>query len=219
MTKIIKIYPEKSQFEQLKEAVEVIQKDGVIGYPTETVYGLGANALSTKAVEKVYQLKGREQTKPILVIAQNVDQVNSLVGSFPNVAMSLAKAFWPGALTMVFKASPDLPQQLLGGGDRIGIRVPGNRICLELLKICGVPITSTSANISGQKNPISAQEVFENFGNKLDLIIDGGPSPSRTPSTVVSVEDEQVNLIREGAIPKYRIEQAIGKITDEKKER
>jgi len=216
LMKILKIDPEKPQLELLKSVAEIIMKDGVVGYPTETVYGLGANALSSLAVEKVFYLKGREKNKPILIISSAIEQIKKLVSSFPEKAEILAKAFWPGPLTMVLEASAQLPELLLGGGNRIGIRIPDNKICLELLKLFGVPITSTSANISGQKNPISAQEVFENFGDRLDLIIDGGTSPSRIPSTVVSVDMDSIILIREGAIPKFEIEQAIGKLTNEK---
>ena len=218
-TKNIKINSKKPQLELLRNVAEIIISDGVIGYPTETVYGLGANALSDIAVEKVFELKGRERNKPILIICSDIEQVKSLVSSFPAYAEMLAAAFWPGALTMVLRADPRLSRLLLGGGNQIGIRIPGNNICLELLKICGVPITSTSANISGQKNPISALEVRENFGNKLDLIIDGGNSQSRIPSTVVVVEKDTVKIIREGAIPKLKIEQVIGNFTDEKETR
>ncbi len=218
-TKILKINTGKPQLELLKSVAEIILNDGVIGYPTETVYGLGANALSDIAVERVFGLKGRERNKPILIIAANIEQVKSLVLSFPGKAVTLAGTFWPGALTMVLKAGPRLSRLLLGEGNQIGIRIPGNKICLELLKRCGVPITSTSANISGQKNPISAREVLENFGNKLDLIIDGGRSLSRIPSTVVAVERNTVTLIREGAISKFEIEQAIGNLIDEKEKR
>ena len=218
-TKILQINNQRPQLEQLTSVAEIILNDGVIGYPTETVYGLGANALSETAVEKVFQIKKRERNKPILIIASNIEQVKSLVLSFPNIAKMLAHVFWPGALTMVLKKAPHLSKCLSGGGDQIGIRIPGNKICLELLKRCGVPFTSTSANISGQKNPISAQEVLENFGNKLDLIIDGGMSPSRIPSTVVAVENDAITLIREGAIPKFEIEQVIGNIIDEKEKR
>jgi len=219
MTKIFNIHPERPDLELLREAAKVILKNGVIGYPTETVYGLGANALSDAAVEKIFELKGREKHKPILIIAAELDQVKKLVASFPAKAEILAQAFWPGALTMVLEAAPQLSKLLLGGGNQIGIRIPGSKICLELLKYCGVPITSTSANLSGQKNPISASEVRENFGDKLDLIIDGGESQSSVPSTVVVVAADNIKLIREGAISKSKITQVIGSFADEKEKR
>jgi L-threonylcarbamoyladenylate synthase len=213
--KVLKIDPDNPEIGLLNQAAEIILNDGVIGYPTETVYGLGANALSDLAVEKVFELKNREQNKPILIIATEIEQVKQLVPRFPDTAMSLANRFWPGPLTMVFEAASHLPKLLLGGGNQIGIRIPGNKICLELLALCGVPITSTSANITGKQNPISAKEVIENFGNKLDLILDGGTSLLRIPSTVMKIDDDHVTIIREGAISKITIEHEIGKIIDE----
>jgi L-threonylcarbamoyladenylate synthase len=212
---ILKINPAHPEPDLLNQAAGIILRGGVIGYPTETVYGLGANAYNSSAISKVFELKAREATKPILVIAGNTEMVKKLITSFPESAARLAGVFWPGPLTMVLEASAHLSESLLGGGNRIGIRIPGNQICLELLKRCGVPITSTSANISGQRNPISAMEVFENFGDHLDLIIDGGVAPSRVPSTVIGFEDDEVTLIREGAISKITIEQAIGRKMNE----
>ena len=207
--KFITLDPIHPEQKKLGEAADIILSDGVIGYPTETVYGLGANALSDTAVEKVFDLKGREKNKPILIIAAELDQVKKLVASFPSQAEILAKAFWPGALTMIFEAAPQLSPLLLGGGNQIGIRIPASQICLELIKQCGVPITSTSANITGKENPISAEEVFKYFGSKLDLIIDGGASPSRVPSTVISIENNKVKLLREGVIPYSKIQHVI----------
>lgn len=212
---VLLINPVHPEPDLLTKAADVILQGGVIGYPTETVYGLGANALSDAVVEKIFELKGREKNKPILIIASELDEVKKLAASFPAQAEILANAFWPGALTMIFEAAPQLSPLLLGGGNQIGIRIPGNQICLELLKLCGVPITSTSANLSGKANPISAREVFENFGDKLDLIIDGGPSQSRTPSTVLQIDTDRLTLIREGAIPKAKIEEIIGSMFHE----
>ena len=214
--KIIHADPSRPDLMKIKEAAEVILNNGVIGYPTETIYGLGANALSDAAVEKVFELKGREKNKPILIIASELDQVKKLVVSFPHHAEILAKAFWPGALTMVFEAAPQLSKLLFGGGNQIGIRIPANQVCLELIKLCGVPITSTSANLSGKENPITAKEVLEYFGNKLDLIIDGGTLPSRVASTVIAIENEKLKLLREGAIPYAKIQHVIGRFRDER---
>jgi L-threonylcarbamoyladenylate synthase len=214
--KIIHVDPSRPELMKINETAEIILSNGIIGYPTETVYGLGANALSDAAVEKVFELKGREKNKPILIIASELDQVKKLVVSFSHQAEILAKAFWPGALTMVFEAAPQLSKLLLGGGNHIGIRIPASQICLELLKLCGVPITSTSANLSGRENPITAQEVLDYFGKKLDLIIDGGRLPSRVASTVIAIENEKLKLLREGAIPFAKIQHVIGKFKDER---
>ena len=209
--KIIKINPFAPLVDQLMMVAEVIKAGGIIGYPTETVYGLGADPFNPAAVNKIFRLKGREKNKPILLIAENIDQVKQLTAEYPMTAETLASAFWPGPLTMVFRASTELPVEIIGVNRTIGIRIPDHKMCLELIKISGVPITSTSANISGSKNPTSAEEVAANFGDQLDLIIDGGPAKSEIPSTVVSVDQEKVRLLREGAISKTEIEKILRK--------
>ena len=220
MMKVIKINPQTPNLKLLQEAADIILDDGVIGYPTETVYGLGANALSGNAIEKVFQLKRREKNKPILVIASNLDKVKELVSFFPETAELLAQYFWPGPLTIIFKAAAHLTKSLLGDGNSIGIRIPDNRICLELLKICKIPLTSTSANLAGEKNPISADEVIDNFSNELELVIDGGLARSTMSSTVLDLSTEKSVLMREGVIKKIEIEQIIGSNVDEiKRER
>lgn len=216
--KILKVNPLNPAPELLKEAASVILNDGVIGYPTETVYGLGANALSAAAIAKVFRLKQRDPQKPILILAHDLDQLRKLVIEFSPIAELLAQAFWPGPLTMIFKAEAHLDKQLMGTGNTIGIRIPANRICLELMQLCGVPLTSTSANLAGGKNPISATEVTYNFKNKLDLIIDGGIARSRMPSTVLDLSVEKPVIRRPGLISKKSIERIIGiKLNENKK--
>jgi len=201
----IKVHPNNPETELLQQAANIIIAGGVIGYPTETIYGLGANVMNKNAVKKVYNLKGREKNKPILILAENIEHVKQLTASFPESAQILAKEFWPGPLTLVFRAAETLSTLITGDNRTIGIRISDNKICQELLKLCGVPITSTSANISGGVNPVSAKEVEKTFGDKLDLVIDGGESRSRIPSTVVSLVGDSPDIIREGAIPKSEI--------------
>ncbi|MBD3287624.1 threonylcarbamoyl-AMP synthase [candidate division KSB1 bacterium] len=206
---ILKIDPFKPEPHLLRKAAEVILNDGVIGYPTETVYGLGANAESDTAVEKVFRLKGRDQSKPILVIASNMRQILNMADTVPPEAETLAKRYWPGALTIIFRAKATVNKRLLGNGQSIGIRIPDNRICLKLIEICNRPLTSTSANETGGANPLSAAEVNDNFGNRLDLIIDGGIASSRIASTVLDLTDKNPVLRRAGRISKQDIEQTI----------
>ena len=194
----------------LQKAADIILNNGVIGYPTETVYGLGANALSDVAVEKVFNLKQRDKSKPILIIADHLTQVERLAAHLPDTAYRLAQVFWPGALTIVVKSKPGLSKHLLGNGNTIGIRIPNNKICLELLQHCGVPLTSTSANLAGAINPVNAQEVYEYFGSGLDLIIDGGTANSRLSSTVLDLSTEKPKLLREGIISKLELENIFG---------
>lgn len=198
--KILKINPDNPETNLLQQAAHIITSGGVIGYPTETIYGLGADALNKNAIEKIYNLKGREKNKPILILAENIEQVKQLTASFPKTAKMLAKEFWPGPLTIVFQAADFLNDLLTGKNRSIGIRISDNRICQGLIKLSGVPITSTSANLAGGSNPLSAAEVKNNFGRKLDLIIDGGKNLLATPSTVISILSGSVEIIRVGAI-------------------
>lgn len=208
--KVIKINPKNPSLQLLEEASKIILNQGVIAYPTETVYGLGTNAFSTRGIQRIFELKKRDPSKPLIVIAASLSQVNELVPEIPYVAHVLADAYWPGPLTLILKAASHVEKQLLGPGGSIGIRVPDNKICLELLKLCRVPITSTSANISGRDNSVTADEVIVHFGNRLDLVIDGGIARSRTPSTVLDLTFRRPVLRREGIIPKKNIEQIIG---------
>lgn len=211
-TEIIKINSLVPELELLKKAADVILNDGVIGYPTETVYGLGANALSSRAILNIFRIKGRDANKPILVIASDFDQINKLVKNIPDITFELADKFWPGPLTIVFEASDYVDKNLVGNGKSIGIRIPDNKICLELLKLTDLPITSTSANRAGGKNPIDVTELVENLGDEISLIIDGGTAQSRTPSTVLDLSTDQPIIRREGIIKKRELEQIVGTI-------
>ncbi len=206
MVKINANFPEP---ELIQLGADILKSGGVIGYPTETVYGLGVNALDHSAVEKIYKLKGRAEKKPILVLAESIQQVKTLIADFPNIAAALAANFWPGPLTIVFRAKSSLSNLLNGGQYTIGIRISTNKICQALLKATGFPITSTSANISGKANPTCASEVEKIFGDQLDLIIDGGKTSSATPSTVVSVVNKSIEILRQGVISESEIQKRL----------
>ena len=203
--KILKINPNNPENELLQQAADIISNGGVIGYPTETIYGLGADALNKNAIEKIYKLKRREKNKPILILAENIEQVKQLTASFPDSAKMLAKKFWPGPLTIVFAAADFLSDVLTGKNRSIAIRISDNKISQGLVRLSAVPITSTSANLAGGSNPVSAGEVKKNFVDRLDLIIDGGKNLSEMPSTIVSVLTDPLEIIRQGAIPESEI--------------
>jgi L-threonylcarbamoyladenylate synthase len=207
--RVISIDPDEINIQHLQQAADVVLSGGVIAYPTDTIYGLGANALDAAAVAKVFELKQRDKSRPILVIAYDLKQIENLVTTIPESAIQLAHHFWPGPLTIVFNASPKIASALLGPGNTIGIRIPDNIICQELLRRCGVPITSTSANISRGRNPVSIDDVIANFGDRLDLFIDGGVASSDIPSTVVDISTKKPIIRREGRIKKSIIEQTI----------
>ena len=210
--KIFKMDPKTPDSEALDSVVSILDSGGVIGYPTDTIYGLGANINEQAAVEKIIELKGRQKDKPILILAAWLEQVQSLVESFPETAKLLASYLWPGPLTLVLPAAKHVSPLLTGGFTTIGVRIPSHKISLELVRRLGSPITSTSANLSGQPNPTCAEDVVKTFGDKLDAVIDSGKSPESVPSTIVSVSTTETKILREGAIPAKKIEEILGNL-------
>ncbi|MGO9480889.1 MAG: L-threonylcarbamoyladenylate synthase [Candidatus Kryptoniota bacterium] len=182
------------------EAAQTILNGGVIIYPTETIYGLGANALETKIVERVFTIKERKRSNPILVLIPDRAALDEFTLGIPEIAEKLMSKFWPGPLTMVFKAAPIVSPVLTGRSGKIGVRLSSDEFCKELLNICKIPITSTSANLSGEPNPNSISMINQKVQNAVDLIVDAGALTSATPSTVVDVTKGKVELVREGAI-------------------
>ena len=188
------------QSDRISQAAKVLQKGGVIAYPTETVYGIGCSAYNLEAVNRIYELKKRDRRKAMILIAADVVQISDLVKTVPAAADRLIDEFWPGPLTLVFEASPRLHEFAFRKSKTIAIRIPDSQICLSLLQECGFPLVSTSANQSGEPSATTAQQVLETFDNELDLIIDGGETPSKIPSTIVDITLTPPRLIREGAI-------------------
>jgi len=198
---IIKINPEKFAVKELQPAVAILHRGGVIAYPTETVYGLGANIYQKKAVQRIFEIKGRDPQKPLSIMIASVDDVEELCENIPAFGTALMEAYWPGPLTLIFQAAPKLPQYILSMDKKIGLRFPDHPITMGLMKQHHEPITSTSANISGQRDPVRASEVIEAFAGKVDLVIDSGECQMKIPSTVVDVSGSEPVLVREGAIP------------------
>jgi L-threonylcarbamoyladenylate synthase len=190
-------------------AAQTILDGGVIVYPTETIYGLGANALEPKIVDKVYRIKQRPKSNPILVLIPNRISLEELVTGIPDTAELLMDKFWPGPLTIVFKASPIVSPILTAGSGKIGVRLSSDDFCRELLSICKIPITSTSANLSGEPNPDSIGIINKLVLDAVDLVVDAGKLTSQTPSTVVDVTNGKVELLREGAVPFEKIREVI----------
>lgn len=182
----------------VRRIADVITQGGVIVYPTDTIYGIGVNAFDDEAIKRVFALKQRDLAKPLLVIVHNLDMVKLLVSTIPVVAHRLIERFWPGPLTILFPAVEHISNKLAAGTGKIGIRIPDNRLCLELVSFCGKPITSTSANVSGGANPMSVQQVADSICSNVDVIIDGGMLKSSVPSTVVDVTTGDVVIVREG---------------------
>ncbi len=205
MSNILKIDNIHPESDLIARAAKILRNGGVIGYPTETVYGVGCSTYIDHAVNRVYDLKHRDKSKAMILIAADILQVSDIVDEIPDAAEKLMENFWPGPLTIVFNTSSALKDFEFGRSKTIAIRIPDNPICLSLLKFTGFPLVSTSANISGQPAATTAQEVVNYFGDQLDLVIDGGITPSTDPSTVIDVTRNPARIIREGAITPLEI--------------
>lgn len=186
-------------------AAEVIQAGGVIVYPTETLYGIGSNAWDGSAIAKIRALKYRTEQKPILVIARSQEQVRLLAEEISPLAQRFIDAFWPGPLTLVFKASNQVPDLLSRGTGTIGVRVPSSAVCLRLLELAGCPLTSSSANLSGQPPLMTVGEIQRAIPKGIDLFLDGGQLPPSRPSTVLDVTGDVARILRKGAISEGRL--------------
>lgn len=192
----------------LKEAAGIVRAGGLVAFPTETVYGLGADGTNPAAIRRVYEAKGREDSKPILVLVSHRKDLARLVRCIPEGVHAVMDACWPGSLTLVFPALDSVPRELLGGGATIGVRHSGAAIAGGLCRATGGPVTAPSANRSGEPEPLTAEDVAAQLGDRVDLILDGGRSPSDQPSTVVDVSTGTPRLIRAGCTPFDRVEDA-----------
>ncbi len=184
----------------LDEAAKCISRGGILVYPTETLYGIGADATNRDAVRRVLAAKRRPDDKPILVIVHSTELLKRLVTEVPKAAEILMREFWPGPLTIVFKAAECAPAELTGSSKTIGIRIPSSKFCLELLSRCNCPLTSTSANVSGGQIRNTVADIRAELSDAVDMYIDAGVLPESRPSTVISVVHRKVELIREGTI-------------------
>jgi L-threonylcarbamoyladenylate synthase len=185
----------------LREAGEVVRDGGVIAFPTETFYGLGVDPFNVRAVQRLYDLKGRSpQTRPLLVLIRSRDELSALVSEIAPDAERLMEACWPGPLTLVFRASVAVPTVLTAGTGTIGVRLSAYPEARRVLEVIGGPLTGTSANRTGQPPATTTEEVERAFGAAVDLIVNGGPTPGGLPSTVVDTTVSPPRLIREGCV-------------------
>jgi len=186
--------------EAFARCVDVIKAGGVIAYPTDTFYGLGADPRSRRAVNKVFEIKGRGADQPILLLLHDCAEVTAWTTAVTPSAERLMDRFWPGPLTLVFTARSDIFPELTGRTGTIGLRVPGNELTRALLGQAGNALTGTSANRSGSPSPRTLDEVMRDLGSRVDLVLDGGVSAADRPSTVVDVTAEPPRIIRMGAV-------------------
>ena len=198
--------------EGIKKAADIIKRGGLVAFPTETVYGLGANGLDENAVPKIYEAKGRPSDNPLILHISEFDEIKSIVEEIPKTAIILAEEFWPGPLTMVLKKSDIVPYRTTGGLESVAVRMPSNRIARELIKASGVPIAAPSANSSGRPSPTKASHVLYDLDGKIDLVIDGGAVDIGLESTIVDVTTEVPVILRPGFITEEMLSEAIGRV-------
>jgi L-threonylcarbamoyladenylate synthase len=191
-------------------AAEVLLSGGIIGFPTETVYGLGADALNKKAIDNLYLVKRRTANKPTTILIALKKDIHVFAKDIPPKAESLINNFWPGPLTIIFKASNNAPESVTGGTGTIGIRIPADDFCLSILKKAEIPVAAPSANPNGMTPAVTAWEVIDYFSGKIDLILNGGESKGKAPSTVIDLTNKNISVLREGAIKKEDILSAAG---------
>lgn len=196
---VLKISPRNPDEKLLKEAAGIIKKGGLVAFPTETVYGLGADALKGEAVRKIFEVKGRPADNPLIVHVADFESVEELAYLTPT-ARKLMKKFFPGPLTLVLKKKDVVPNITTGGLDTVAIRMPNHPVALKLIQLSETPIAAPSANISGKPSPTRAEHVIEDFSNRIDCVIDGGETKIGLESTVVDARKEPVEILRPGAV-------------------
>jgi len=190
----------KNTFKIFMESLKILQRGGIVAYPTESFYALGALATDEKAIKRLYELKKRPSGKPLPVIVGDIDILKPLVKYIPSQAERLMEKFWPGPLTLIFEARDNISKLLTGGTGKIAIRIPGESVALQLVKAVRLPLTATSANLSSKPPAKKPDEVISYFKNGIDLIIDAGKTPGGKPSTIVDVTVTPLRVLREGPI-------------------
>jgi len=199
--RIRRVDPDRPDPDVIQEAAEAIAAAKVVVFPTRCLYGLGADAFDRDAVEKVFTLKHRPENKPILVLIQNRREVSRLAAEVPEAAKKLMDEIWPGDLTLVFFARPEVPVLLTAGTGKIGIRLPGHPVAAALVEAAGRPITGTSANLAGRPGAATIQDLPDEIADHVDLILDAGPLKGGVGSIVVDVTVDPPKVLREGAVP------------------
>lgn len=197
---IIKVDSDETLKEGLEKAVNILSSGGAVAFPTESFYGLGVNATSEKAVQRLFAIKKRRSDHPVLILIPTREMLDQYVANVPNIANKLIRRFWPGGLTMVFEAGPNTPTSLTAGTGKIGVRVSSHSIATALALNAGLPITGTSANVSGESACVKAEEVFRSLGNTVDLILDGGETEGGKGSTILDVTVNPPRILREGMV-------------------
>lgn len=211
ITKLIHIDCDNIDQEQMKKAGQLIKAGELVAFPTETVYGLGADALNKEASRKIYAAKGRPSDNPLIVHIAEYDALRQIVAYLPEEAKKLSDAFWPGPLTMRFKKNDVVPAETTGGLDTVAVRMPNHRIALNFIREAGGYIAAPSANTSGRPSPTLAEHVYEDMNGRIPMIIDGGQVGIGIESTIVDLAEDEISILRPGFITKEMIEEVLNK--------
>ena len=199
--------------DDLDRAAAILRRGGLVAFPTETVYGLGANALNREAVLRIYTAKGRPSTSPLIIHISSFAMLHAVVETWPAAAQRLAERFWPGPLTLVLRKRADVPHEVTAGLDTVGVRMPAHPVAQKLIRRAGVPVAAPSANRFTQISPTTAEHVRASLGSSIDMILDGGPTTVGIESTVLSLAGEGPVLLRPGMVSQAEIEAIAGPIS------
>lgn len=198
---ILTIDPQNIDTTLIQMAAARLREGGLVAFPTETVYGLGANALDPDAVDRIFIAKGRPATDPIIIHIADFDQIYQVVAEVPKLAEQLARQFWPGALTLILKRNPAIPLNVTAGQETVAVRMPDHPIALALIQAAGVPVAAPSANLFSRPSPTCAAHVLQDLENRLDMIIDGGVTLLGLESTVLDLISDPPRVLRPGGVP------------------
>ncbi|HKD86685.1 MAG TPA: L-threonylcarbamoyladenylate synthase [Terriglobales bacterium] len=200
---------------EIQHAASLLRAGWLVAFPTETVYGLGANALDEAAVRRIFEAKGRPGTSPIIVHVSSIEMARVVAREWPEAAQRLTHKFWPGPLTLVLKKQPAVPAIVSAGLDTVGVRMPSHPVALALIEAAQVPVAAPSANRFTQLSPTTAQHVREGLGDRVDYVLDGGPCTVGIESTVLSLAEDHPALLRPGGISREQVEAVIGPVTQQ----
>lgn len=211
-THVLRVNPSAPELAVITRAAEVIRQGGLVAFPTETVYGLGANALDSTAVMRIFRAKFRPRTDPLIVHVTSVDALAHLVTEIPPIVHILADRFWPGPLTLVLPKSGAVPSIVTAGGPTVAIRVPAHKVALALIRAAGVPIAAPSANRFGQVSPTSPAHVLADLNGRIEMVLDGGTTTVGVESTVLSLEMDVPTILRPGGISLEALQDVLGDV-------
>lgn len=211
-TLVLKVDKESPDLEKIRIAAGIIRRGGTVAFPTETVYGLGADALNPAAVAKIFEAKKRPPDNPIIVHVSSIDDVHRVAEEIPEGAYSVIERFWPGPLTLIFRASRNVPKTTTAGLETVAVRMPSHKVALALIKESGTPIAAPSANLSGKPSPTAAEHVLRDLYGRIDALLDAGPTEVGVESTVLDLTADPPEILRPGGTPYEDLLDVLGRV-------